>query len=213
MSGNGPFMKNSKKKKIKITEQDLELQSPFASFVGAFIAHLEKGVSPMQIREKLRKKSEVIKCFGFTDDIGIRCQLGAPEKKCSFEQFVPPREISGNFKASVDCACDRHRPRGKNDEANEVMSSVGVAVTDANVKETKAVQVQWELKRAQTAELSVQASRVEIVAAHFIAENRARSSIGLKGATNNFACQSSLKTEPTQNSHLHSRHSTQSRII
>ena len=55
VSGNGPSSKNLKKKKIKISE-DLELQSPFASFVGAFIAHLERGVSPMQIREKLRKK-------------------------------------------------------------------------------------------------------------------------------------------------------------
>jgi hypothetical protein len=80
-------------------------------------------------------------------------------------------------------------------------------------KKTKAVQVQWELKRAPTAALSVQASRVEIVAAHFIAENRARSSIGLKGATNNFACQSSLRMEPKQNSQPHSRHSTQSRIL
>jgi len=92
------------------------------------------GVSPKQIREKLRKKSEVIKCFGFTDDIGIKCQLGTPEKKCCFEQFVPPREILGNFKASVECKCDMHRPSCANklNEATEDKSSVGAATTEAN---------------------------------------------------------------------------------
>ena len=50
MSGKGQSIKNSYKNKIKINEE-FELQSPFASFVGAFIAHLEKGVSPKQIRE------------------------------------------------------------------------------------------------------------------------------------------------------------------
>jgi len=102
VSANGPSIKNSKKSKIKINK-DSKLRSPFTSFVGAFIAQLKKGISSEQIREKLRKKSEVIKCFGFNEDIEIKCQLGAPEKKCCFEQFVPPREISGNFKASVDC--------------------------------------------------------------------------------------------------------------
>ena len=68
MSGNEPSIKNYQKNKIKIN-QDFKLRSPFASFVGAFIAQLEKGISPKEIREKLRKKSEVIKCFGFTDEI------------------------------------------------------------------------------------------------------------------------------------------------
>jgi hypothetical protein len=134
VSGNGPSIKNYQKNKIKIN-QDLKLRSPFASFVGAFIAQLEKGISPKEIREKLRKKSEVIKCFGFTDEIGIKCQLGAPEKKCCFEQFVTPWEISGNFKASVDCACDRHRVCGT--KPNEGNGNEGVADTGANVKDNE----------------------------------------------------------------------------
>jgi len=42
VSGFGPSIKNLKKKDRKII-QDVELQSPFTSFVGAFIAHLENG--------------------------------------------------------------------------------------------------------------------------------------------------------------------------
>jgi hypothetical protein len=79
---------------------------------------------------------------------------------------------------------------------------------------TKAARVQWELNYAQTAELPVQASRVEIVDVHYIAANRAKLSIGLKGAISSFACQSSLKMKSKQHrNRRHKLHFTQSRIL
>ena len=50
-----------------------------------------------------------------------------------------------------------------------------------------AARVQWELKIAPPVEYQVQTLPVEIVAVYFIAENRAKSSIGPK-VINQFVC-------------------------
>ena len=79
----------------------------------------------------------------------------------------------------------------------------------STMKMTKAARVQWELKYALIAEFLVQASRVEIVDVHSTAGNRARLSIGIRGATNSFVRQSSLMMKSTRHrNQRHMRHFT-----